>query len=69
MLCVRRNEDVGADVYAGAGAFLKGDNRKAVKEVMYDLFAFGSGLLGAAIANLSRWRQNASFMSDLREAA
>jgi len=52
MLCVGRNEDVPANVDAGAGAFLERDDGKAVEEVIEHLFALRGRLPGDAVAYL-----------------
>ncbi len=52
MFCVGRDEDVPANVYAGAGTFLERDDRQAIEEVVQDLFALCRGLLGDAVADL-----------------
>ena len=53
MFRVGRDKNVVADVDAGARAFLESDDRQAVQKVIEHLFAFGGGLLGDAVANLS----------------
>src|SRR5258708_21192077 len=69
MFGIRRNEDVGADVYAGARALLEGDNRQTVEEVIQDLLTLGSRLLGDAVADLGRGREDTAVVPDLRQAA
>ena len=65
---VRRNQEVRADIHAGAGTFLERDDGKPVEEVIQHLFTLDGGLLRDAVANLHRRIKNASVVADLSEA-
>src|SRR5579859_5057456 len=53
MLGVGRDENVPADVYAGAGAFLERDHRQPIEKMVQHLLALPCGLLRDAVTNLS----------------
>ena len=69
MFRIGRNQDVRADIHAGARAFFERDDGQAIEEVIQYLFAFDGGLLGDAIANLRGRVKDAAVVADLREAA
>ena len=65
MFCVRRNQDVPADVHARTGAFFERDDGQPIEEMIQDLFSLCGRLLGDAVADLSRWCEHAAVVADL----
>ena len=63
------NENVAADVDAGAGAFLERDDREAIEKVIQHLFAFGSRLGGDSVTNLRRGIEDTVVVADLGQTA
>ena len=69
MFGIGRDQDVAADVDAGARAFLEGDHGQAIEKMVQDLLAFDSRFLGDAVLNLRGGRENTAVVADLGEAA
>ena len=67
MIRVGRDQDVGADIDAGARTFFERDDWQSVQEVIEDLFSLIRRLLLDAVANLRRRREDTAAVANLGE--
>ena len=68
MFRVRRNQDVGADVYTGSSPLLERDDGESIEEVIQDLFPLIRRLRGDAIPDLGRGREDIAVITYLRKS-
>jgi hypothetical protein len=69
MFCVRRYEDVSADVDSCARAFFKRDDGEPIEEVVQHLLPLGGGLFGNPVADLGRRRKDTTVVPNLSKTA
>ena len=69
MLRVSRNQKVGSDIHASAGAFLERDDGEPIQEMIENLFTLHRGLFRDTVPYLRRRREDTTVVADLRESA